>query len=249
MARQVKLLKALSLVVAVALVITLAPPVSVIGEEVITLTTIMPGQDTLRVERGVVGVDWRPTATLSDEDIGPSNLLIQGNVGIGTTSPSEKLEVNGAIKVGNTTGTNAGTIRWTGTAFEGYNGTSWIPLDGISFGNRSVLATVSTTVNAGVTNIDVAATQAVKEGEFICVIEWTGADWDQGAVAVGYSDSNLSPSTILGYANVDWSYNSIRWASYSFIVKKDDYYKAEWKGIYGNNAPVTRKYYWLPIGN
>jgi len=94
MARQVKLLKALSLVVAVALVITLAPPVSVIGEEVITLTTIMPGQDTLRVERGVVGVDWRPTATLSDEDIGPGNLLIQGKVGIGTTSPGATLEVS-----------------------------------------------------------------------------------------------------------------------------------------------------------
>lgn len=53
-----------------------------------------------------------------------------GNIGIGTTNPKEKLEVNGAIKVGNTTGTNAGTMRWTGTAFEGFNGTDWIKLGG-----------------------------------------------------------------------------------------------------------------------
>ena len=48
-----------------------------------------------------------------------------GNVGIGTTGPAEKLEVNGAIKIGTTSNTNAGTIRWTGTDFEGYTGSEW----------------------------------------------------------------------------------------------------------------------------
>ena len=51
-----------------------------------------------------------------------------GNVGIGISSPTEKLEVNGAIKIGNTTNTNAGTIRWTGSDFEGYTGTDWVSL-------------------------------------------------------------------------------------------------------------------------
>jgi hypothetical protein len=49
-----------------------------------------------------------------------------GNVGIGTTSPAEKLEVNGAIKVGTTAGSNAGTIRWDGTNFSGYTGSAWV---------------------------------------------------------------------------------------------------------------------------
>ena len=47
-----------------------------------------------------------------------------GNVGIGTQSPVENLDVAGGINIGTTTSTNAGTLRWTGTDFEGYNGSA-----------------------------------------------------------------------------------------------------------------------------
>ena len=54
-----------------------------------------------------------------------------GNVGIGTTGPQEKLDVNGGIKVGNSNGTHPGTIRWTGSEFEGYYpGVGWQTLGG-----------------------------------------------------------------------------------------------------------------------
>lgn len=49
-----------------------------------------------------------------------------GNAGIGTLSPVEKLEVSGGIKLGTSGGTHAGTIRWSGTDFEGYDGGSWL---------------------------------------------------------------------------------------------------------------------------
>ncbi|MCD6379899.1 hypothetical protein J7M07_05575 [bacterium] len=52
----------------------------------------------------------------------------EGNVGIGTTSPGELLDVNGGVRVGNSIGTNPGTMRWTGSDFEGYNGSSWASL-------------------------------------------------------------------------------------------------------------------------
>jgi len=51
-----------------------------------------------------------------------------GKVGIGVSGPAEKLEVSGAIKIGTTSNTNAGTIRWTGTDFEGYTGSNWVSL-------------------------------------------------------------------------------------------------------------------------
>ena len=48
-----------------------------------------------------------------------------GDVGIGTPEPDEKLEVTGGVKIGNTSSSNAGTIRWTGSDFEGYDGSIW----------------------------------------------------------------------------------------------------------------------------
>ncbi|MFC1569333.1 hypothetical protein ACFL4L_03795, partial [bacterium] len=53
------------------------------------------------------------------------NIVGNGRVGIGSTAPAELLEVNGAIKLGSTSNTNTGTIRWSGSDFEGYNGTVW----------------------------------------------------------------------------------------------------------------------------
>jgi len=48
------------------------------------------------------------------------------NVGIGTDTPTEKLEVNGGVKIGPTNITSKGTIRWNEAKkdFEGYNGTT-----------------------------------------------------------------------------------------------------------------------------
>jgi len=53
-----------------------------------------------------------------------------GDVGIGVINPGEKLDVAGGVKIGNSSGTNAGTIRWTGSDFEGYDGSSWRSLAG-----------------------------------------------------------------------------------------------------------------------
>lgn len=49
-----------------------------------------------------------------------------GNVSIGALPPSvEKLSIDGALKLGNSAGSTAGTIRWSGSDFEGYNGSVW----------------------------------------------------------------------------------------------------------------------------
>ncbi|HSG28937.1 MAG TPA: hypothetical protein VLA34_10690 [Candidatus Krumholzibacterium sp.] len=48
-----------------------------------------------------------------------------GYIGIGMVDPLEKLEVDGAVRLGTTSSTNTGTIRWTGSDFEGYDGSVW----------------------------------------------------------------------------------------------------------------------------
>jgi hypothetical protein len=48
-----------------------------------------------------------------------------GNVGIGVSPPLEKLHVGGGLRIGNTSASAAGTIRWTGADFEGHDGSTW----------------------------------------------------------------------------------------------------------------------------
>ena len=49
--------------------------------------------------------------------------------GIGTADPQATLDVNGAVKIGNDpapcTPAKAGSLRWTGKAFEGCDGAAW----------------------------------------------------------------------------------------------------------------------------
>lgn len=48
-----------------------------------------------------------------------------GTVGIGMTAPLERLDIAGAIRIGTAAGTNAGTMRFSGGDFEGYDGSMW----------------------------------------------------------------------------------------------------------------------------
>jgi len=59
-------------------------------------------------------------------------LNTDGTLSIGTGAvATEQLDVNGGVKVGNSTGTNAGTIRYTvGNGFEGYHSGTWGALGG-----------------------------------------------------------------------------------------------------------------------
>jgi hypothetical protein len=54
------------------------------------------------------------------------NANTSGNVSIGALNPStERLRVDGGLQLGNSAGTTAGTLRWSGADFEGYDGSSW----------------------------------------------------------------------------------------------------------------------------
>jgi len=63
---------------------------------------------------------------------GTGQVTTTDNVGIGSASPSAKLDVNGGIKIANDSSTcdstKAGLIRWSGSSFEGCNGSKWFLL-------------------------------------------------------------------------------------------------------------------------
>lgn len=59
----------------------------------------------------------------------PDNgIYVSGNTGLGVSSPTEKLEVDGAVVVGTTTGIKPGTIRYHNNDFQGYDGSKWVSL-------------------------------------------------------------------------------------------------------------------------
>jgi len=60
---------------------------------------------------------------------GTEIMVITGTgVGVKTATPSEALEVNGGIKVGFSGNVTPGTIRWTGSDFQGRDATAWVSL-------------------------------------------------------------------------------------------------------------------------
>ena len=63
--------------------------------------------------------------SLRTNDLTRLRITGPGDVGVGTVGPLEKLDVNGAIRLGTTAESNEGTIRWTGSDFEGYDGSVW----------------------------------------------------------------------------------------------------------------------------
>lgn len=89
------------------------------------------------------GLDDIDVGTGSSNSTGKVHLVTQavpkltataaGNVGIGDIDPTQKLEVNGKIKIGDDAAPDEeGSIRYNGVTkeFEGYNGLSWISLSG-----------------------------------------------------------------------------------------------------------------------
>jgi hypothetical protein len=145
---QFQLTKSKILVILTALFVCFHP--KLLGSEQLTLTTYYPSpyggyakllttnQTVLARDGGAVGVGYATTGT--------SKLAVNGNVGIGTTSPTEALDVNGRVKWGTNRGlltNNQGAsieLGGTGTPFIDFSNDSWTDYDAriILAGNNSL---------------------------------------------------------------------------------------------------------------
>lgn len=102
-------------------------------------TTGTPASE-LEVE-GTITADAFSGGTFTGDGSGLTNLAggnihsSGSNVGVGVTVPLESLDVDGGLRVGSTSNTNAGTIQWNGTDFRGYNGSSWVSLTDMAYVN------------------------------------------------------------------------------------------------------------------
>jgi formylglycine-generating enzyme required for sulfatase activity len=108
----------------------------------LSLTDLVTGDDVKFLELQVGGevllprqlIVSVPFAFAARTVIGPDLYIDPGTgdigVGTGTNTPAEQLEIAGAMVVGNSSNPapEAGTIRWTGTAFEGFDGSEWVLL-------------------------------------------------------------------------------------------------------------------------
>ena len=91
----------------------------------------------------ITGTNWLS----GDGDSEGLYVVGTGRVGVGTSSPQEKLDVAGGIRVGDTAGSAAGTIKFTGGTFQGHTGSAWTELGGsIVYDSSALWAVGPTTV-------------------------------------------------------------------------------------------------------
>lgn len=87
---------------------------------------------------GWINIDGKQQVKLLTNDLQRMVIKDDGKIGVGTDSPTELLHVTGGIRIGAAAGTGAGTIRYSGSDFEGRVGTNWVSLTGTSGGGSSV---------------------------------------------------------------------------------------------------------------
>ena len=102
-------------------------------------------------------------------------------------TPTQSLDVSGKIKIGNdSTSPDAGTIRFTGSDFEGFNGTSWVSMTG---GSAPAAPLASADCDA--------ASGSWEGGQSICYFSGTScpSGWSPSA---NYSSTNSGLCTASG---------------------------------------------------
>ena len=116
-------------------------------------------------------------ALVSTSAFAQLKVVAPGDVGIGIDAPAEKLDIDGALKIGTTTNSNAGTIRYTGSDFEGRVGSSWKSLtsggSGTGTGSGMWSDNSGTTTSDG--DIQVNGLVTIKSNDYQSILNGDGS--------------------------------------------------------------------------
>ncbi|GMV39573.1 MAG: hypothetical protein AMXMBFR64_12890 [Myxococcales bacterium] len=145
------------------------------------------GSNTMQISR--VTDSGRPRLSIGRSDAEQLTVVTSsGNVGVGTNDPQAKLAVAGGIQVGLDGGActeaRAGTIRWTGTAFEGCDGTAWQPLSQAGAAGPYGSGTDGALVVTGAVTLGPARAGAAGTSGGTAVTVTSGAGFEAGQRAV-----------------------------------------------------------------
>lgn len=136
------------------------------------------------------------------------------NIGVGTAIPAQKLEVNGAIKIGTTSTNLPGTVRYNAGKFEGGTGTDWKSLEGLP-SKAIILAQSQDTIALKAAGFTLLRTIDLWDTAYIPVPTNFAGTWAAGFPAgpgsdvpapVAGSESVMYSNTLIYYGNNGYLY-------------------------------------------
>lgn len=107
------------------------------------------------------------------------NFLNAQNVGIGTITPAQKLDVNGAVKIGNTSTNSPGTIRYQTGKFEGGDGSTWKAFENLP-SKAIIVAQEPDTASLKAVGFSVMRQLDIWDTSFITIPTNFQGSWQQG---------------------------------------------------------------------
>jgi len=147
-------------------------------------------------------VKWTPDGS----HIGNSLIFDDGtNVSVGHAVPLELLDVGGAIKVGSTSNDTNGSIRYTGTDFEGKLSGGWTSLTEANMIQEDVEDWVGSMLTVGNTQTGITLSYVDGTGKINAIVDSFTIDVigdATGSVTVDWSLSNYDLDITLGALNI-----------------------------------------------
>jgi fibronectin-binding autotransporter adhesin len=160
----------------------------------------------------VIGTNDTNSLALRTDGVNRVFVDTNGNVGIGSSlsAPNERLQIDGGINIGNSSNTNAGTLRWTGTDFEGYNGAQWVSLTGS--GGTTIIGSQTATFISAILNLP-ANTTGLEAGMLVNTTNtaFSVAPATGSTTFVAPADGSFRSCTVVANANRTAGTASVRW--------------------------------------